>query len=69
MLQQVAFGDRSEDTLTSLARPDHAITAPRRGELTQLAGGKTLAEPSTALLRAFDADIVAEQATGIPRAM
>jgi type I restriction enzyme R subunit len=53
MLKQVAFGDRSEDTLTSLAsrlaRLDRAITAPRRAELTQLAGGKTLAELSAAL--------------------
>ena len=72
MLKQVAFGDRSEDTLTSLAsrlaRLDRAITAPRRAELTQLAGGKTLAELSAALLRAFDPDVIAEKATGIPGA-
>jgi type I restriction enzyme R subunit len=72
MLKQVAFGDRSEDTLTSLAsrlaRLDRAITAPRRAELTQLAGGKTLADLSAALLRAFDPDLIAEKATGIPGA-
>ncbi|HLM73425.1 MAG TPA: DEAD/DEAH box helicase family protein, partial [Polyangiaceae bacterium] len=66
MLKQVAFGDRSEDTLTSLAsrlaRLDRAITAPRRAELTELAGGKTLAELSAALLRAFDPDVIAEKA-------
>ncbi|HEX8311713.1 MAG TPA: DEAD/DEAH box helicase family protein [Chthoniobacteraceae bacterium] len=72
MLKQVAFGDHSEDTLTSLAsrlaRLDRAITAPRRAELTQLASGKTLAELSAALLRAFDPDVIAEKATGIPGA-
>src|SRR5690606_18954700 len=63
MLHQVAFGDRSEDTLTSLAsrlaRLDRAITEPRRKELAQLAGGQTLAELSAALLRAVDPDNVA----------
>ena len=72
MLKQVAFGDRSEDTLTSLAsrlaRLDRAVTPQRRAELAHLAGGQTLAALSAALLRAFDPDHIAEQATGIPGA-
>lgn len=72
MLQQVAFGDYSEDTLTSLAsrlaRLDRAITEPRRKELAKLAGGQTLAELSAALLRAVDPDVIAEKATGVPGA-
>lgn len=72
VLDQVAFNDHSEDTLTTLAnrlaRLDRAITPTRRSELAQLAGGKTLAELSAGLLRAFDPDAVAEQATGVPGA-
>ena len=72
LLKQVAFGDHSEDTLTSLAsrlaRLDRAVTPQRRAELAQLAGGQTLADLSAALLRAFDPDLIAEHATGKPRA-
>ena len=57
MLKQVAFGNRSDDTLTSLAsrlsRLDRAITMPHHVELAKLAGGKTLAEIFSALLRAM----------------
>lgn len=72
ILTQVAMNDRSEATLTSLAsrlaRLDRAILPARRAELAALAGGKTLAELSAALLRAFDPDAVAEAATGRPGA-
>ena len=72
LLTQVAMNDRSEATLTSLAsrlaRLDRAVLPERRAELAALAGGKTLAELSAALLRAFDPDAVAEAATGKPGA-
>ena len=72
LLTQVAMNDRSEDTLTSLAsrlaRLDRAILPDRRAELSVIAGGKTLAELSAALLRAFDPDAIAEAATGKPDA-
>ena len=72
MLLQVAQGKRDEDTLTSLAsrlaRLDRAVTPQRRAELAKLAGGRTLAELSATLLRAFDPDVIAERATGTPGA-
>ena len=68
LLTQVAMNDRSEDTLTSLgsrlARLARAILSDRRTELAALAGDRTLAELSAALLRAFDPDAIAEAATG-----
>ena len=68
LLTQVAMNDRSEPTLTSLAsrlaRLDRAILPDRRQELAAVAGGKTLAELSAGLLRAFDPDAIAEAATG-----
>jgi type I restriction enzyme R subunit len=70
MLKQVAFGDRSEDTLTSLAgrlaRLDRTLDEPAKQEIRRLSGGKSLAELSSSLLRAFDPDAVAQVATGTP---
>ena len=64
----MALGKRDEDTLTTLAgriaRLDREVTAPQRKELSELAGGKTLAELSATLLRAIDPDAIAEQAAG-----
>ncbi len=70
MLKQVAFGDRSEDTLTSLAgrlaRLDRALDDTAKQEICRLSGGKSLAELSSSLLKAFDPDAVAQVATGMP---
>jgi type I restriction enzyme R subunit len=68
LLLGVAFGNRDEDTLTSLAgrlaRLSQEIDPKEARELTALAGGKTLAELSSALLNAIDPDAAAEQAGG-----
>jgi type I restriction enzyme R subunit len=72
LLLGVALGKRDEDTLTTLAgrltRLDREITRDEAQKLTELAGGKTLAELSGHLLRAIDPDAIAERATGKPGA-
>jgi type I restriction enzyme R subunit len=72
LLLGVALGKRDEDTLTTLAgrlaRLDREIAPADVKTLTSLAGGKTLSQLSSALLRAIDPDVVAEQATGKPGA-
>jgi len=72
LLLGVALGKRDEDTLTTLAgrlaRLDREISRDTSRKLAGLAGGKSLAELSGALLRAVDPDAIAEHATGIPGA-
>lgn len=72
LLLGVALGKRDPDTLTTLAarlaRLDRQITPAQRQDLAQRAGGATLAELSSHLLRALDPDVIAERATGIPGA-
>jgi len=59
---------RDEDTLTSLAgrlaRLDRELDPSQRAQVTEIAGGKTLAQMSATLLRAIDPDAIAERATG-----
>src|SRR5437660_268988 len=68
LLLGVALGKRDEDTLTSLAgrlaRLDREISSEDAKSLSNLAGGKSLAEMSAALLRAVNPDAIAEQAAG-----
>jgi type I restriction enzyme R subunit len=70
LLLGIALGKRDEDTLTTLAgrlaRLDRELDSAQRQQVTQVAGGKTLAVMSAALLRAIDPDVIAEKATGIP---
>ena len=73
LLQRVIFkGGRDEDTLTTLAsrlaRLDRELDAGQRNEVEMASGGLTLAELSSALLRANDPDAVAAHATGDPEA-
>ncbi|PAW79255.1 MAG: restriction endonuclease subunit R [Verrucomicrobia bacterium Tous-C9LFEB] len=72
LLLGIALGKRDEDAITTLAgrlaRLDRAIDTQQRKEITDVAGGKTPAELSAALLRALDPDVIAEQATGKPGA-
>ena len=69
LLLGVALGKRDEDSLTSLAgrlaRLDRELTPAQQKEVTTTSGGQTLGQMSTALLRAFDPDAVAEHASGI----
>ena len=70
LLLGVALGKRDEDTLTTLAgrlaRLDRELDPAQRQQVTEVAGGKTLAVMSAALLRAIDPDVIAEKATGKP---
>jgi type I restriction enzyme R subunit len=70
LLLGVALGKRDEDTLTSLAgrlaRLDRELDPAQRSEVTELAGGRTVAQMSATLLRAIDPDAIAERATGKP---
>ncbi len=72
LLLGVALGKRDEDSLTSLAgrlaRLDREVSDDRRKEITQLTGGKTLAQLSGDLLMAVDPDKIAQKATGEPDA-
>ena len=72
LLLGVALGKRDEDTLTSLAgrlaRLDREISREDAKSLSNIAGGKSLAEMSAALLRAVNPDAIAEQAAGKPGA-
>jgi type I restriction enzyme R subunit len=66
LLLGVALGKRDEDTLTTLAgrlaRLDREISRDEAKTLSDIAGGKSLAEMSAALLRAVNPDAVAERA-------
>jgi type I restriction enzyme, R subunit len=70
LLLGVALGKRDEDTLTTLAgrlaRLDRELNPTQRQQLTEIAGGKTLAQMSATLLRAIDPDVIAEKAAGKP---
>src|SRR5207247_2444881 len=72
LLLGVALGKRDEDTLTTLAgrlaRLDREISRDQSRTLSELAGGKSLAEMSAALLRAVNPDAIAERAAGKPGA-
>jgi type I restriction enzyme R subunit len=72
LLLGVALGKRDEDTLTTLAgrlaRLDRELDPAQRKEVTEIAGGKTVAQMSATLLRAIDPDAIAERATGKPGA-
>jgi type I restriction enzyme R subunit len=72
LLLGVALGKRDEDTLTTLAgrlaKLDREISSKEAAALSQLAGGKTLAELSRSLLDSINPDVVAEKAVGIPGA-
>jgi type I restriction enzyme R subunit len=72
LLLGVALGKRDEDTLTTLAgrlaRLDRELDSIQRKQVTEIAGGKTVAQMSATLLRAIDADVIAEKATGKPGA-
>ncbi len=60
LLEQVAFGNRDEELLSSLAsrlaRLDHRLTHEDRRSLEELAGGRTLHAIMTALIDALDPD-------------
>jgi type I restriction enzyme, R subunit len=73
LLQRVIFkGGRDEDTLTTLAsrlaRLDRELDAGQRKEVEAASGGLTLADLTSALLRANDPDAIAAEATGDPEA-
>lgn len=72
LLLGVALGKRDEDTLTTLAgrlaRLDRELDSIQRKQVTEIAGGKTVAQMSATLLRAIDPDVIAEKATGKPGA-
>jgi type I restriction enzyme, R subunit len=72
LLLGVALGKRDEDTLTTvaarLARMDQALTDSENQTIVEKTGGKTLAEMSRTLLQAIDPDVIAEKATGKPKA-
>jgi type I restriction enzyme, R subunit len=73
LLQRVLFpGGRDEDSLTTLAarlaRLDRELDEPQRQQIVAASGGQTPASLAGALLRAFDPDAIAEQATGKPGA-
>ena len=69
LLLGVALGKRDGEAITSLAgrlaRLDREISDERREEVTQLTGGKSIAQLSGDLLRAVDPDKIAEKATGL----
>jgi type I restriction enzyme R subunit len=64
LLPGVVLGKRDEDTLTTLAgrlaRLDREIGRDEAKKLPVLAGGKSLSELSSTLLRAIDPDAIAE---------
>jgi type I restriction enzyme R subunit len=70
LLLGVALGKRDEDTLTTLAgrlaRLDRELDSAQRQQITEIAGGKTIAQMSAMLLRAIDPNAIAERATGMP---
>ncbi len=66
----VSLGKRDEDTLTTLAgriaRVGRELSHEDTEALREVAGGKSLAELSNALLKAVNPDAIAERATGKP---
>jgi type I restriction enzyme, R subunit len=72
LLLGVALGKRDEDTLTTLAgrlaRLDRELDSTQRQQITEITGGKTVAQMSATLLRAIDPNAIAERATGKPGA-
>jgi type I restriction enzyme R subunit len=69
LLQRVLFpAGRDEDTLTTLAarlaRLDRELESSQRQQIATASGGQTPATLAGALLRAFDPDAIAEQASG-----
>ena len=69
LLQRVLFpAGRDEDTLTTLAarlaRLDRELEPSQRQQIATASGGQTPATLAGALLRAFDPDAIAEQASG-----
>jgi type I restriction enzyme R subunit len=72
LLLGVALGKRDEDTLTTLAgrlaRLDRELDSAQRQQITEISGGKTIAQMSATLLRAIDPNAIAERATGKPGA-
>jgi type I restriction enzyme R subunit len=72
LLLGVALGKRDEDTLTTLAerlaRLDRELDSAQRQQITEITGGKTIAQMSATLLRAIDPNAIAERATGKPGA-
>ncbi len=72
LLLGVALGKRDEDTLTTLAgrlaRLDRELDSAQRRQITEMAGGKTIAQMSATLLRAIDPNAIAERAMGNPGA-
>jgi type I restriction enzyme R subunit len=72
LLLGVALGKRDEDSLTSLAgrlaRLEREVSPAEAARLKGMAGGRSLAALSSALLRAVDPDAIAERATGKPGA-
>ncbi len=63
LLLGVALGKRDEDTLTTLAgrlaRLDRELDSTQRQQITEIAGGKTIAQMSATLLRANDPNAIA----------
>ena len=66
LLEQVAAGDRRDDTISTLAARlamlDRKLDPDSASELTQLAGGKTLADLARGLLDSIDPDSIAAAA-------
>ncbi|HZQ46305.1 MAG TPA: DEAD/DEAH box helicase family protein, partial [Verrucomicrobiae bacterium] len=62
LLLGVALGKRDEDTLTTLAgrlaRLDRELDPAQRSQVTEITGGKSVAQMSATLLRAIDPDEV-----------
>lgn len=63
LVEQVAAGDRRDDTISTLAAwlamLDRKLDPDSAAELTQLAGGKTLADLARGLLDSIDPDCIA----------
>ncbi|MGI8775570.1 MAG: type I restriction-modification enzyme R subunit C-terminal domain-containing protein [Actinomycetota bacterium] len=71
ILEQVAFGDRSRDVMSTLAsrlsRLNHQLTDEEHASLTEAAGGVTVQEMAASVVRALDPDeqvAEARRATG-----
>ncbi len=71
LLEQVAFGNREADVLSSLAsrlaRLDRQLSSTDRQLLTDVAGGRSIRDLSAALVDALDPDLqleAAQEATG-----
>ncbi len=66
LLEQIAFGNRETDVLSSLAsrlaRLDRQLSAPDRQLLTDAADGHSIRELAAALVDALDPDVQIEAA-------